>query len=149
MEIVNTCPSSAAPPTRRSAPRSSTPQVNLPCLQGIIVNSIPEFVESYLNCDSTYSSMKHNPLKKAQPLKLQCTSCTYLVFFSKISQTFLIADKSWCDQLLFMVAFDDNIFLAFLDNMCCFCTHLVVFSKKQPHLQISHKMCLVTNLGGI
>ena len=75
VEIVNTCPSPAVAPARRSARHSSTPQVKMPCVQGMssrspgrginMANLAPEFVEWCVNCDGTYPSMKHDPSKRS------------------------------------------------------------------------------------
>ena len=83
MEIVNTCLSPAVAPARRSARHSSTPQVKMPCVQGIsgkipgrgsnMANLAPDFVERCVNCDGTYPSMKHDPWKKKQ--RIACSVC--------------------------------------------------------------------------
>ena len=85
VEIVNTCPTPAGAPARRSARHSSTPQVKMPCVQGIsgktpgrgnVMDKLaPEFVEHCVNCDGTYPFMKHDPLKKEQ--RIGCSVCKH------------------------------------------------------------------------
>ena len=83
VEIMNVCPSPATQPARRSARNSSTPQVRMPCVQGIsgktpgrgsVMDNLPaEFVERCVNCEGTFPSMKYDPLKKEQ--RVACSVC--------------------------------------------------------------------------
>ena len=83
VEIMNACPSPATQPARRSARNSSTPQVRMPCVQGIsgktpgrrsVVDNLPaEFSERCVNCGGTFPSIKYDPLKKEQ--RVACSMC--------------------------------------------------------------------------
>ena len=79
VELVNFCPSPAAPVPRRSARNSATPRHHLLCPRACTgktpgkrssVNNLhPEFVEQSPACDRMFPSVKHDPMKTDQRMK--------------------------------------------------------------------------------